>query len=99
MLYKNVGIITALAAAFILVGTPVQAELSLISKSVCEGCGCKYEKECDYLSCSISCTCQSGDQNDCYEKKAGGSNVTVTKLPTNMTRYHVHEAVPPAAKQ
>ena len=87
--------ITVLATPFVLIET---SALTTISKSVCEGCGCKYEKECDYGGCSTSCSCQSGSPNDCYVKKAGGSSGSVSKLPSGMTKYRVHEA-PPAAKQ
>lgn len=86
--------VTAVMAAVVFIETPVFAT---ISKSVCQGCGCKYEKECDYGGCSISCSCQSGSPNDCYVKKAGGSSGSASKLPS-MTKYRVHEAAP-AAKQ
>jgi len=82
--------------AALLGATPVFAAANNISKSTCEGCGCKYERDCDAGGCSISCSCQNGPQNDCYVKKAGSSGAI--KLPSAMTKYRIHQAAP-AAKQ
>lgn len=68
-----------------------------ISKNKCIGCGCKYERDCDAGGCTISCSCQGGSQNDCMSKAIGGiSGATVSKLPSKVTNYSIHEAPPPA---
>ena len=69
-----------------------------ISKNKCIGCGCKYERDCDAGGCTISCSCQDGPQNDCMSRVVGGiSGVNVSKLPSKVTTYGMHEAPPPAS--
>ena len=91
--------IAILAVTFIAFGdTPAFAisNSNSISKDKCIGCGCKYERECDVGSCTISCSCQEGPQNDCMSKVIGGiSGATVSKLPAKITNYTIHVAPPP----
>jgi hypothetical protein len=96
--------IAILAVTFIAFGnTPGFAvSASSISKNKCIGCGCKYERDCDAGGCTISCSCQDGPQNDCMSKSIGGissGGPTVSKLPSKVTNYSIHEAPPPASNK
>jgi hypothetical protein len=96
--HKIVGkIIFAATVIFISAAPALAAPVNAISKDKCVGCGCKYERDCDGGGCTISCSCQEGPQNDCMSK-AAISGVSVSRLPSKITNYHLREALP-AAKQ